>query len=170
MLYPNLFFDPPSNHCFLAGFAKLQVTTPHTPVPSHNNFSRGSNRRYNLYMRSSSWCCLISLKSISLRFLAKCPYLLHKQYSVSVFRYNLLARLSPSFPVETVLYIIQLNLVEFYSLHTHTHTHTHKHIYIYVCILIPLTVPVPVSVCQTVPGPVQQTPQSNTPAGYSELR
>ena len=73
-----------------AGFAKLHVTTPHTLVPSHNNSSRRSNLRSTLYMRSLPWYGLISLKYLSLQFLAKCPYLSYNQHSVSVFssQYN----------------------------------------------------------------------------------
>jgi hypothetical protein len=70
---------------YTAGFAKLQVTTPHIPVTSHNNSSRGSNLRSALYVRLSFWYGLISLKFLSLQFLAKCPYLSHNQHSVSVF-------------------------------------------------------------------------------------
>ena len=68
-----------------AGFVRLQVTTPHILVPSHNNSSRGSNLRSTLYMWSSSWYGLISLKFLSPQFLAKCPYLSYNQHSVSVF-------------------------------------------------------------------------------------
>jgi hypothetical protein len=72
-----------STHC--CTFPKLQVTTPHTAVPSHNNSYRGSNLRSTLYIWSSSWCGLIILKFLSLQFLAKCPYLSHNQRSVSFF-------------------------------------------------------------------------------------
>ena len=68
-----------------AGFVRLQVTTPHTFVPSHNNSSRGSNRRSTLYRWSSFWYGIIRLKFLSLQFLAKCPYLSYNQHSVSVF-------------------------------------------------------------------------------------
>jgi hypothetical protein len=73
-----------------AGFVRLQVTTPHTLVPSHNNSSRGSNLRSTLYMWLSSWYGLIRLKFLSLQFIAKCPYLSYNQHSVSVFssQYN----------------------------------------------------------------------------------
>ena len=73
-----------------AGFAQLPVTTPHTLVPSHNNFSRRSNLRSTLYMRSSPWYGLMSLKFLTLQFLSKCPYLSYNQHTVSIFssQYN----------------------------------------------------------------------------------
>jgi hypothetical protein len=75
-------------YCDLAGFAKLQVTTPYTLVPSHLNSSRGSNLRSTLYMWSSPLYGLISLQ-----YLAKCPYLSYNQHSISVSPHHLIAQL-----------------------------------------------------------------------------
>jgi len=88
----------------LAGFTKLQVTTPYTLVISRNNSSRGSNLQSTLYMWSSSLYGLIKLQ-----YLAKCPCLSHNQRSVSVSPHHLIAQLPPSFPIQTVLYIVLLN-------------------------------------------------------------
>ena len=88
----------------LAGFAKLQVTTPYPLVPSNNNYFLGSNLWSTLHMWSSSLHGLISPQHID-----QFPHLSHNQHSVSVSPHHLNAQLPSSFPIQTVLHIVLLN-------------------------------------------------------------
>jgi hypothetical protein len=69
-----------------AGLLKLQVTTPHTFVHSHNTSSRVSHPQSTLHMWPPAWYGLLSIKLLTVQFLAKRPYLSHyTKLSVSVF-------------------------------------------------------------------------------------
>jgi hypothetical protein len=61
----------------LSGIARLQVTAPYTLVLSHNNSSHSSNLLSLVYIFSSSWYGPISIKFLSLHYLAQFPYLSH---------------------------------------------------------------------------------------------
>jgi len=121
LLDPNFPFGLTTNYCCTVCFAQLQVTTPHTPVPSHNNSSRRSNLPSTLYMRSSSWYDLISLKFLSLQFLAKCLYLPYNQHTLSVFPslYNYPTPLSVPRTDCSIFRTVELTIYIYIYIHTH---------------------------------------------------
>jgi hypothetical protein len=104
---PNISCYSQGIFVLLVSLLELQVTTPHTFVPSHNTSSRVSHPQSTLYMWSPSWYGLIGIKHLTLQFLAKRQYLLHNtKVSVSVFSSLYNGPSPPHRPTYILFYIL----------------------------------------------------------------
>jgi hypothetical protein len=82
----------------------LSVLSSNFRLVSHNNFSRGSNLRSTVIMRSSSCYGLMGLKFLSLKFRSKCPYLSYTQHSVYFAPPYIIDQLLPSPPYRLFIF------------------------------------------------------------------